>query len=160
MPCPAVDSKEWHLQWYKPLKEMIMDKESAHTYCLSLPEVTATHPFGPDVAVYKIKNKMFALLATCNDKGSELGEQYAGCSFLNLKCDPEEAFMLRDIFPEVLPAYHMSKKHWISVVLINSMPEKEIERLIDRSFGLVIKKLKKTERASLELQYPPEALYR
>lgn len=139
---------------------MIMYKDNAHSYCLSLPEVSVAYPFGPDVAVYKIKNKMFALLATCNDKGSELGEQYAGCSFLNLKCDPDEAFMLRDIFPEVLPAYHMSKKHWISVVLINSMPEKEIERLIDRSFGLVVKKLKKAEQLQLELLYSKEQLYR
>ena len=137
-----------------------MDKETAHANCLSLPDVSASHPFGPGVTVYKIKNKMFALLATCNDKGSELGEQYAGCSFVNLKCNPEEASMLRDIFPEVLPAYHMSKKHWISVVLINSMPEKEIERLIDRSYGLVVKKLKKADRTSLELKYPPEILYR
>ncbi|WP_420598936.1 MmcQ/YjbR family DNA-binding protein [Neptuniibacter sp.] len=137
-----------------------MDKETAHAYCLSLPEVSASHPFGPGVTVYKIKNKMFALLATCNDKGSELGEQYAGCSFLNLKCNPEEASMLRDIFPEVLPAYHMSKKHWNSVVLINSMPEKEIERLIDRSFGLVVKKLKKAYRLQLEHLYSTEQLYR
>lgn len=137
-----------------------MDKKSAHTYCLSLPEASLSYPFGPDAAVFKIKNKMFALLATCNQKGSELGEQYAGCSFLNLKCDPDEAFMLRDIFPEVLPAYHMSKKHWISVVLIDSMPEKEIERLIDRSYGLVVKKLGKTQRLQLELKYSLEELYR
>lgn len=137
-----------------------MDKKSARTYCLSLPEASLSYPFGPDAAVFKIKNKMFALLATCNQKGSELGEQYAGCSFLNLKCDPDEAFMLRDIFPEVLPAYHMSKKHWISVVLIDSMPEKEIERLIDRSYGLVVKKLGKSQRLQLELKYSFEELYR
>lgn len=137
-----------------------MDKISAHTYCLSLPEASLSYPFGSEAAVFKIKNKMFALLATCNKKGSELGEQYAGCSFLNLKCDPDEAFMLRDIFPEVLPAYHMSKKHWISVVLIESMPEKEIERLIDRSYGLVVKKLKKSDRTHLELKYPADELYR
>ena len=68
--------------------------------------------------------------------------------------------MLRDIFPEILPGYHMSKKHWISVVLVDSMSEKEIERLIDRSYGLVAKGLKKAERLQLEMYYSAEELYR
>lgn len=137
-----------------------MDYSQATEYCLSRPEAIKEYPFGPDVEVFKVKNKMFALLATSGKAGKELGPKFAECAFLNLKCDPEESFMLRDIFPEVLPAYHMSKKHWISVVLVESMPEKEIERLIDRSYGLVVKSLKKTERLQLELQYSPEELYR
>ncbi len=137
-----------------------MNKEQAKHYCLTLPDASVSFPFGTEVSVFKVKNKMFALLATCNQRGSELGEQFAGCSFLNLKCDPDEAFMLRDIFPEVLPAYHMSKKHWISVVLIDSIPYKEIERLIDRSYGLVVKNLKKSDRTHLELKYPANELYR
>ncbi|MGH1460935.1 MAG: MmcQ/YjbR family DNA-binding protein [Neptuniibacter sp.] len=137
-----------------------MNKDDARIYCLSQPEAEITHSFGPEVDVFKIKNKMFALLATGNEKGSELGEQYAGCSFLNLKCDPDEAFMLRDIFSEVLPAYHMSKTHWISVVLIDSIPDNEIKRLIDRSYSLVLKGLKRSERRLLELSYPPEQLYK
>ena len=137
-----------------------MDLKQAEKYSLSRPETIKSYPFGPDVAVFKIKNKMFALLGTSGEKGKELGTEYAGYSFLNLKCDPEESFMLRDIFPEVLPAYHMSKKHWISVVLKESMPEREIERLIDRSYGLVVKGLKKAERTQLELTYSPEELYR
>lgn len=137
-----------------------MDYQGAVEYCLTRPEATKDYPFGPDVAVFKVKNKMFALLGTSGEKGKELGLEFAGCAFLNLKCDPEESFMLRDIFPEVLPAYHMSKKHWISVVLKESMPDGEIERLIDRSYGLVVKGLKKAERMQLELYYSSDELYR
>ncbi len=137
-----------------------MDFIQAQAYCLSRPEASIDYPFGPDVAVFKIKNKMFGLLSTSGPKGKELGPDYAGHAFINLKCDPEEATMLRDIFPEVLPGYHMSKKHWNSVVLVDSMPEKEIERLIDRSYGLVVKGLKKVERLQLELHYPLEELYK
>ncbi|WP_286239407.1 MmcQ/YjbR family DNA-binding protein [Neptuniibacter halophilus] len=137
-----------------------MDFSAASEYCLSRPQATLDHPFGPEVQVFKVRGKMFALLSRCNAKGSELGPAYAGCAFLNLKCDPDEAIMLRDIFAEVLPAYHMSKRHWNSVVLVDSMPEKEIERLIDRSYGLVVKSLKKSERLQLELHYPAEQLYR
>jgi len=137
-----------------------MNYQDAVNYCLSRPEATQDYPFGPDVAVFKVRGKMFALLGTSGQSGKELGAEFAGCDFLNLKCDPDEAFMLRDIFPEVLPAYHMSKKHWISVVLKASMPANEIERLIDRSYGLVVKGLKKSERAQLELHYSTEKLYR
>ncbi len=137
-----------------------MNYQDAVNYCLSRPETTKDYPFGPDAAVFKVKGKMFALLGTCGPSGKELGVEFAGCDFLNLKCDPDEAFMLRDIFPEVLPAYHMSKKHWISVVLKESMPTNETERLIDRSYSLVVKGLKKAERAQLELHYSAEELYR
>lgn len=137
-----------------------MDYTHAETYLLSRPETDKSYPFGPDVAVFKVKNKMFALLATSGKNGNELGAEFAGFAFLNLKCDPDEAIMLRDIFPEVRPAYHMSKKHWNSVILKDSMPEKEIERLIDRSYALVVKGLKKSERTQLELRYPPDLLYR
>ena len=137
-----------------------MDYTQASSYCQKRPEAIKDYPFGIDVEVFKVKNKMFALLATSGKAGKELGPEYANCAFINLKCDPDESIMLRDIFPEVLPAYHMSKKHWISVVLIDSMPEKEIERLIDRSYGLIVKNLKKAERLQLELQYGPDELYK
>lgn len=137
-----------------------MDYRQAVDYCLSRPDAVIDYPFGPDVAVFKVKNKMFGLLGTSGSTGKELGMKYADCAFINLKCDPEESIMLRDIFPEILPGYHMSKKHWISVVLVDSMPEKEIERLIDRSYGLVAKGLKKAERLQLEMYYSAEELYR
>lgn len=137
-----------------------MDYTQTSSYCQKRPEAIKDYPFGIDVEVFKVKNKMFALLATSGQTGKELGPEYANCAFINLKCDPDESIMLRDIFPEVLPAYHMSKKHWISVVLIDSMPEKEIERLIDRSYGLIVKNLKKAERLQLELQYGPDELYK
>ena len=138
----------------------VMDYKQATQYCLSKPEATLDYPFDATVPVFKVKGKMFGLLGQCGVSGKELGPENAGYYFLNLKCDPEESFMIRDIFPEVLPAYHMSKKHWISIVLKDSMPESEIIRLVDRSYGMVVKKLKKAERVQLELIHPPEALYR
>jgi predicted DNA-binding protein (MmcQ/YjbR family) len=29
--------------------------------------------------------------------------------WLNLKCEPSEAIMLREIFPAIIPGYHMNK---------------------------------------------------
>ena len=79
---------------------------------------------------------------------------------MNLKCDPDEANALRDVFVAVIPGYHMNKKHWNTVILDGTIPVSEIERMIDRSYGLVVKGLKKAERQALELRYPKEQLYR
>ncbi|WP_226665635.1 MmcQ/YjbR family DNA-binding protein [Microbulbifer aggregans] len=126
-----------------------MDYATARHYLLDRPEAEEVFPFGPDVAVFKIKGKMFATLA-----------QDAGIARTNLKCDPDEAQALRDIFSGVLPGYHMNKKHWNTVLLDGSVPDHEIERMVDRSYGLVVKGLKKVERDALELAYSAEEIYR
>ncbi|MFV8782188.1 MmcQ/YjbR family DNA-binding protein [Microbulbifer sp. SA54] len=126
-----------------------MDYAGARRYLLDRPEAEEDYPFGPGVAVFKIKGKMFATL----------GEE-AGIARTNLKCDPDEAQALRDIFSGVLPGYHMNKKHWNTVLLDGSVPDYEIERMMDRSYGLVVKGLKKVQREALELAYSPEAIYR
>jgi predicted DNA-binding protein (MmcQ/YjbR family) len=118
-------------------------------YLLSKPEAVEDFPFGPDVAVYKVRGRMFALLTT--DKGVDR---------INLKCDPDQAFILRDIFEAVIPGYHMNKRHWNTVILDGSIPRGELERMVDHSYALVVKKFKKAERQALELSYGPERLYR
>ncbi|THB66537.1 MAG: MmcQ/YjbR family DNA-binding protein, partial [Gammaproteobacteria bacterium] len=99
-------------------------------------------PFGPDVAVIKVKNKMFALL--CVRKGVPQ---------VNLKCDPDEAFMLRDLFPAVLPGYHMNKLHWNTVIFDKTIPKEEIMGMMEKSYRLVVKGLKKADRNPLMLRY-------
>jgi len=79
---------------------------------------------------------------------------------MNLKCDPDEANALRDVFDAVIPGYHMNKKHWNTVILDGTVPVNEIERMVDRSYGLVVKGLKKSEQQALELRYSKEQLYR
>ncbi len=126
-----------------------MNYPEARQYLLQRPEAIEDFPFGPDTAVMKIKGKMFATLSYKGDLAS-----------MNLKCNPEEALMLRDIFTGVLPGYHMNKKHWNTVRLDGSVPIPEIERMIDRSYGLVVKGLKKVEREALLLAYGEDEVYR
>jgi predicted DNA-binding protein (MmcQ/YjbR family) len=123
--------------------------ENARSYLLSKPEAIEDFPFGPEVAVMKIGGKMFATLT-----------EKDGLASTNLKCDPHEALMLRDIFSAVKPGYHMNKLHWNTVVLDGSVPVGEIERMIDRSYALVVKNLRKTERLALEIRHGNTALYR
>jgi predicted DNA-binding protein (MmcQ/YjbR family) len=126
-----------------------MSYEQARKYFLQRPEAIEDYPFGPAVAVYKVKGKMFATLSEADGVGS-----------MNLKCDPGEAIALRDIFEAVVPGYHMNKQHWNTVILNATVPDAELQRMIDRSYGLVVKGLKKSERSALELRYSAEVLYR
>lgn len=119
----------------------------ARTYLLSKPESIMDYPFGPDVAVMKVKGKMFATLGTEDGEGR-----------MNLKCDPHEALMLRDLFKSVLPGYHMNKKHWNTIHLDGSIPVGEIERMIDNSYGLVVNSLTKPLKSELLTKYGPEQL--
>lgn len=110
-------------------------------YLLAKPEAVEDYPFGPEAAVYKVLGKMFALVY----------HQQGECR-VNLKCDPVEAMELRHVFDAVLPGYHMNKKHWNTVRLDGSLPMGEIQRMVDNSYRLVVKGLKKAERQGLALR--------
>ena len=119
-----------------------MNGEQARSYFLSLPESLEDFPFGPDTPVFKIKKKMFGFLRHKN-----------GIAHINLKCKPEEAMVIRDIFEAVIPGYHMNKEHWNTVILNGTVPKEEIEKMIDTSYSLVVGNLRKSDRLALEVKY-------
>lgn len=115
-----------------------MTLETLRTYCLSKAFTSEHLPFDDKTLVLKAGSKMYALVDI--DAGKSV----------NLKCDPDRAIELRESFPEVQPGYHMSKKHWNTVSLQESLDDKMIIELIDHSYDLVFKSLTKKERLSLE----------
>ena len=115
-----------------------MDLPDAIEHFLSKPGAEETTPFGPDVLVYKVGGKMFAL--TVPDEFP---------SRINLKCDPERAVELREEHAAVTPGYHMNKRHWNTVALDGSLSSKLVRELIDHSYELVVASLTKAERAKL-----------
>ncbi len=110
-----------------------MDLAQFRKYCLSKPRVTEGTPFGPDVLVFKVGGKMFALAA--------LDEMP---TTVNLKCDPDWALDLRDRYEQVRPGYHMNKKHWNTVEIEGSVPDTELRKMIDHSYDLVVESLPKS----------------
>lgn len=119
-----------------------MNEQQAQDYLLSKPVTSLYYPFGDDVKVFRVKNKMFALLGRRND-----------LMMLNLKCDPDEAVALRDIFPAITQGYHMDKKHWISIYFDGTVPTGEVQRLIDNSFLLVVSKMTKKDQKSIQIHF-------
>lgn len=117
-------------------------------YLLAKPEAFEDFPFGPEVAVIKVAQKMFATLVNKE-----------GLCRINLKCDPHEAAILRDIFKAVEPGYHMNKRHWNTVTLDGTIPRGEIERMVDNSYALVVKGIPRAARQTLEIRHGKERLY-
>ena len=116
-----------------------MDLAKFREYCLSKPHTTEGAPFGPDVVVFKVGGKMFAL--------ASLDEVPATA---NLKCDPDLALDLRDRYEQVRPGYHMNKKHWNTVEIEGGIPEAELRKMIDHSYDLVAKRLPKSKAKRVE----------
>ena len=114
-----------------------MDLAKFREYCLSKPDATEGTPFGPDVLVFKVSGKIFAL--------ASLDEVPATA---NLKCDPDLALELRDRYEQVTPGYHMNKKHWNTVEIESGIPDVELRKMIDHSYELVVTSLPKSKRTA------------
>ena len=99
--------------------------------------------------VYKVKGKLFAIVSKHEASEHEVSGPKTSIH-INLKCDPDEAQALRDIYSSIRPGYHMNKKHWNTVDMPGDVPEGELMRMIDQSYALVVKGLKKTLRKELE----------
>lgn len=115
-----------------------MTLEHVRTYLTSKNGTSEEIPFGPEVLVFKVMGKMFAILVWQENPLR-----------ISLKCDPEHALVLRDMYPAVQPGYHLHKKHWNTVILDGSVPEPELLQWIDESYRLVVKGLKKADREKL-----------
>ena len=115
-----------------------MDLAQFREYCLSKPRATEGTPFGPDVLVFKVGGKMFALAALDEVPTT-----------VNLKCDPDLALDLRDRYEQVTPGYHMNKKHWNTVEIDSGIPDAELCKMIDHSYELVVRSLLKAKRRLL-----------
>ena len=109
-------------------------------YCLSKPGVEESFPFDEDTLVMKVMGKMWALTSLTDQPFR-----------INLKCDPERAVQLREEHEEIIPGWHMNKKHWNTVIVGAGMLEQSlILELIDHSYTLVIKGLTKAKKQELE----------
>jgi predicted DNA-binding protein (MmcQ/YjbR family) len=114
-----------------------MHIEDLRSYCLSKKGSTESLPFGPETLVFKVMNKMFALMP--------MEPPFS----INLKCNPELAIELRDKFDAITPGYHMNKAHWNTIMIDGSIPDKDIYVYIDNSYSLIVSSLNKKEQERL-----------
>ena len=102
-------------------------REEAVSFCLTLEDVYIDYPFDDNWAAarHKENKKCFAFIFERN-----------GQIWVNVKCDPEWRDLWRAEFSSVLPAYHMNKMYWNSVILNGSVPEERICDMIAESYTI------------------------
>ncbi len=103
-----------------------MDHKTVEDYILAMPNARREYPFGEDTAVYKVDDKMFALLSEGKDPVR-----------LSLKCDPTLSAVLREKYDDIMPGYHLNKNHWNTLVLAGQLEWPEVQDLIRLSYRLV-----------------------
>lgn len=103
-----------------------MTHKEVEEYILEMPGARLDYPFGSGVAVYKVNDKMFALITEKSDPLQ-----------LSLKCDPHLAQLLRTKYESVMEGYHLNKKHWNTILLTGQLNNVEIKDLIRHSYELV-----------------------
>ena len=108
-----------------------MDIESIWKFCLSKNGAEETFPFNPGTLVFKVGGKMFALFDVDNFTG------------INLKCNPERSIELRESYSGITSAFHMNKKHWITVKINQDVDSSLILELVNHSYDLVHSSLSK-----------------
>ncbi|KGT91843.1 cytoplasmic protein [Erwinia typographi] len=110
-------------------------QETAIKVASALPSAELCYPFGPEYEVFKVRGKMFALMA-----------QVRGERIVNLKCEPENSLLQRAIYDSIHPAYHMNKRHWISIYPGGQITEGLVQQLVEESYDLVVAGLPKRRR--------------
>ncbi len=107
-----------------------VDVESIRNHALAKNNVEESFPFGNETLVFKVKGKIFLLLPLDSAQIK-----------MNVKCNPEQAIELREQYPEnILPGYHMNKKHWNTIIINNQLKKSFVFTMIDQSYQLVTKK--------------------
>lgn len=114
-----------------------VDAEALRDHCLSFRGSEQTFPFGPETSAFKVAGKIYAL-ARLDAKPLKI----------SLKCDPGLAEQLRAAHPQIVPGYHLNKRHWNTVLIDGVLPDTMIEELVEDSYDLVVSSLpRKRQRA-------------
>jgi predicted DNA-binding protein (MmcQ/YjbR family) len=106
--------------------------------CLDRPGAIEDFPFGPQTSVFKVAGKVFAISALKADPLK-----------VSLKCEPEVAHQLRSGYPAVQPGYHLNKRHWNTVTLDGTVPDRLVRDMIEDSYDLVVSALPRARREEL-----------
>lgn len=124
-----------------------MNLENFRNYCLLLPNVTEDMPFDETTLVFRLSGKIFAL--------TDMEQLPFRC---NLKAKPERVLELCELYSEITPGYHMSKKHWITVTPGFDFDKKLMTDLIKDSYKLIYGSLSKKIKNEPENQINIEKL--
>jgi predicted DNA-binding protein (MmcQ/YjbR family) len=119
----------------------VISPAALRRHCLGFAGAVEEFPFAPETSVFKVRGKVFAI---CRLAGKPLA--------VSLKCEPVIAEQLRATHPAVTPGYHLNKRHWNTVVVDGSLPDRLVLEMVEDSYDLVVDGLPK--RVQAELGWP------
>ena len=122
---------------------MMTDKQFVIDYIACLSGASYDCPFEEDfdttVLRHTVSGKWFGIIMSVS--GTKIGRKSPELlDVMNLKSNPEDSLILFDLYPQIIPAYHMNKTHWITVPLDNSLSESLVISLREQSYYLTKKK--------------------
>ena len=110
----------------------MMNRKDVIKYCLKLPSVYEDYPFPDDNDSVTIKHKN-------NGKRFALIMHVRGEEYLNIKTELEYSELLRKTYDYIIPAYHMNKQHWNTIILSDKCDKELIKELLEQSYDLTKK---------------------
>ncbi|MFH8407811.1 MmcQ/YjbR family DNA-binding protein [Streptomyces sp. NPDC018019] len=119
----------------------MFDAKRLRAACLDFNGATEECPFprAPEVSTFKVGGKIFALSALEAEPLS-----------VSLKCDPEPAERLRAAHPEIVPGYHLNKRHWNTVSLTGALDDRLVLDMIEDSYDLIVARLPRAQQLALD----------
>jgi predicted DNA-binding protein (MmcQ/YjbR family) len=116
-----------------------VDPNELKAACLGLNGAVEEFPFSPGLSVFKVGGKIFAI--------SALDDLLLKVS---LKCDPDLAVRLRAEHPAIVPGYHLNKRHWNTVTLDGSLPDRLVHEMVEDSYDLIVSRLPRAQQLVLD----------
>ncbi len=109
-------------------ENIMTTREEVIFYCKSFKNVIEDYPFHD--------NNWTLMRHSGNKKTFACIYAHQKNIWINVKCDPEWIDFWRSAFESIVPAYHMNKEHWNSIILDRTIPRTDIERMIAESYEL------------------------
>jgi predicted DNA-binding protein (MmcQ/YjbR family) len=128
-----------------------MDRQKIIEYCLTFKNAYEDYPFDGKWTVmrHSSNKKSFAFIFEQNNR-----------LCVNLKCDPDQAQFIRQIYKDVTSGYHMNKEHWNTVITGGDVPGPELLYMISHSYDLIKPRLRTLNKSIQEKdKFWPNNLY-
>ncbi|OKI01061.1 DNA-binding protein [Streptomyces sp. CB02923] len=124
----------------------MFDAKRLRDFCLDFNGATEEFPFpgNREVCTFKVGGKIFALTSLDAEPLT-----------VSLKCDPDLAERLRAAHPEIVPGYHLNKRHWNTVSLAGALDDRLVLDMIEDSYDLIVARLPRAQQ--LVLDWPGHA---
>lgn len=111
----------------------MMKYQALYDYALKFPGVTSEFKVEWDAQLFKVNNKMFAMIGQNKQKDD----------IISVKLLPQNGIFYQEQYPSITPGYYLNKIHWISIPLEKDISMNLIQELLEQSYHYFVTTLPK-----------------